>query len=263
MLLRQHSTLLSSLHFAAKTSFRITLITTIITYTIRCCIIITLIFTLCYLLTRFSWHFFCTRILRASLFSRGCYCSPSQITMMMTLTLGSQWRCHRHVYTALIITLSHFNSSSVNWTASGFSRGSSHSCCRVDVAPWPIRSRSQRGEKCPRLLWSSESPDPSESDVWCVQWWVLVRCHHHVMCPAQLGHKCPTCFCNSDISIFMTLNLLSEMDTSILLLHYLLLFISMLASYKYHCIIILTSKMGDKPTVKDWDFLYTCILLSC
>ena len=109
------------------------------------------------------------------------------ITRMVTLTWLSQW-CHRHVYTALIITLSHFNSSSVNWTASGFSRSSSHSCCRVDVAPWPI-SRSQRGEKDARLLWSCELPDPSESDV---QWWVLVRCHH-VMCPAQLGHKCPTC----------------------------------------------------------------------
>lgn len=176
MLLRQHSTLLSSLHFAAKTSFRITLITTIITYN--------------EMLYNNNFDFYSLLPSDSLFLTFLLYEDPEgvlvlarllllSITMIMTLTLGSQWRCHRHVYTALIITLSHFNSSSVNWTASGFSRGSSHSCCRVDVAPWPIRCRSQRGEKCPRLLWSSELPDPSESDVWCA-----------VMSPREMSPSC-------------------------------------------------------------------------
>ena len=104
------------------------------------------------------------------------------ITRMVTLTWLSQW-CHRHVYTALIITLSHFNSSSVNWTASGFSRSSSHSCCRVDVAPWPWPiSRSQRGEKCPTLVILRVTGSEWE---WCAVMSPREMSSCHVPCPAR------------------------------------------------------------------------------
>ena len=151
----------------------------------RCYITLILNFCLCYLQTRFSWHVFCRRNLRASSSSQDCCCCPWQ---GWCLWLWSQWWCHRHVYTALIITLSHFNSSSVNWTASGFSRSSlllwqllPGGCCPLApaLAHGPLTARSRR--KMPDC-------DPASYRirvrVMCdVQWWVLVTCHH-VMCPA-------------------------------------------------------------------------------
>ena len=117
--------------------------------------------------------------------SRGFCCCPWWLWGWIRHWHWSQWWCHWHVYTALIITLmSHFNSSSVNWTASGFSRSSSQqlepggSC---PLAHEPLTTRMSP-DFCDlrRITGSSESDECSETS-------------EMSPCPAQLGRKCPTC----------------------------------------------------------------------
>ena len=157
------------------------------------------------------------------------------ITRLVPLTRWSQYWCHWHVYTALIITLmSHFNSSSVNWTASGFSRSSlllwqllPGGCCPLAPAHGPLTAGSRR--KMPDC-------DPASYRirvrVMCdVQWWVLVRCHH-VMCPARSQM--------SNMSIFAILTFQFSWHWAnfqwliLQCYHSLLLYFSLLDKFKYY-----------------------------